>query len=493
MYNYKNSLARLTGNTTKYIKKTAITVIAFTTLTLGLGSVNPASANSSDSEENTTVYYVYLDDKYIGTVSDKEVVDKLMDKKVSEFKDTMDKKYKLSIGDDLTFVPEQVFHSSAKTNDKDVIKKLDEQLAVEAEATSIVVDGKAAVYVVDKNTANQVMEALKHKYVSNEEFAKLEKTKEAQKEGNLPPLQENESRLLDVKLSKEVSYSKEIVPTNEVLNVDEAVKYLTKGTLEEKKYTVKEGDVLGSIANRNGMTLQQFLSINPGLNENSVLQIGQKVNITAYQPVVEVITEKEVFKNEKISYKTQVKNDSSMFKGNSKVQQNGQEGLRQVTYKVSQSNGVQIKRETVTEKVIKEPVDKIVLKGTKVVPSRGTGKFVWPTVGGYISSYQGYRWGKFHKGIDIARPSNRTIKAADNGVVTFAGWDGSYGNKIIIDHRNGFRTVYAHLSSINVGVGQTVSRGSKIGVMGTTGNSTGVHLHFEVYKNGALQNPMSYL
>lgn len=492
MYNYKNSLARLTGNTTKYIKKTAITVIAFSTITLGLSSVSPVSANSSDSK-NTTVYYVYLDDKYIGTVSDKEVVDKLMDKKVSEFKDTMDKKYKISIGDDLTFVPEQVFHSSTKTDDKDVISQLDEQLAVEAEATSIVVDGKAAAYVVDKNTANQVMETLKLKYVSKEELAQLEKTKEAQKEGKLPPLKENESRLLDVKLSKEVSYSKEIVPTNEVLNVDEAVKYLTKGTLEEKKYKVKEGDVLGSIANGNGMTLQQFLSINPDLKEDSVLQIGQEVNITAYQPVVEVIAEKEVFKKEKISYKTQVKNDSSIFKGDSKVQKNGQEGLRQVTYKVSESNGTQVKTETITEKVIKEPVDKIVLKGTKVVPSRGTGQFVWPTVGGYISSYQGYRWGKYHKGIDIARPSNRTIKAADNGVVTFAGWDGSYGNKIIIDHRNGFRTVYAHLASINVGVGQTVPRGSKIGVMGTTGNSTGIHLHFEVYKNGALQNPMSYL
>ena len=81
------------------------------------------------------------------------------------------------------------------------------------------------------------------------------------------------------------------------------------------------------------------------------------------------------------------------------------------------------------------------------------------------------RWGQFHKGIDIARPYNRTIKAADNGVVVFAGWDGGYGKKIIIDHRNGFRTVYAHLATISVRVGQTVQKGQKIGVMGSTGNS----------------------
>ncbi len=102
------------------------------------------------------------------------------------------------------------------------------------------------------------------------------------------------------------------------------------------------------------------------------------------------------------------------------------------------------------------------------------------------------RWGRYHKGIDIARPWDYTIKAADNGVVVSAGWAGSYGNRIIIDHQNGMRTLYAHLSQINVSVGQTVAAGQKIGVMGSTGNSTGVHLHFEVYKNGVLQNPLSY-
>lgn len=99
-----------------------------------------------------------------------------------------------------------------------------------------------------------------------------------------------------------------------------------------------------------------------------------------------------------------------------------------------------------------------------------------------------------HKGIDIARPANRNILAADNGVVEFAGYDnGGYGNKIIINHNNGMKTVYAHLSSISVSVGQTVEKGKVIGIMGSTGNSTGIHLHFELYKNGALQNPLDYL
>ncbi|HLO13141.1 MAG TPA: peptidoglycan DD-metalloendopeptidase family protein, partial [Pseudoneobacillus sp.] len=174
-----------------------------------------------------------------------------------------------------------------------------------------------------------------------------------------------------------------------------------------------------------------------------------------------------------------------------KVKQEGQEGLRAVTYVVSKQNGVLVKKQTVKEDILSNPVKKVVLRGTKVIPSRGEGSMVWPVSGGYVSSQMGYRWNRMHKGIDIARPSDRTIKAADNGVVIFAGWDGGYGNKIIVDHQNGYKTVYGHLAEIDVNVGQTVPKGSKIGVMGSTGDSTGVHLHFEVYKNGALVNPLT--
>lgn len=125
--------------------------------------------------------------------------------------------------------------------------------------------------------------------------------------------------------------------------------------------------------------------------------------------------------------------------------------------------------------------------------SSGGGVLAWPTIGGYISSYVGPRWGRVHKGIDIARPSKYDILAAESGTVTKAGYSGGFGNRIEIDHGNGIKTLYAHLSSIGVSVGQSVQRGEKIGVMGTTGNSTGIHLHFEVHENGSYQNPLDYL
>lgn len=127
----------------------------------------------------------------------------------------------------------------------------------------------------------------------------------------------------------------------------------------------------------------------------------------------------------------------------------------------------------------------------------GNGALGWPTKGGYISSYMGQRWGKMHKGLDIARTDRSTsppIYAAESGTVETATFNnGGYGNLVIINHGNGMKTLYAHLASIDVKPGQKVSRGQQIGIMGNTGNSTGIHLHFEVHVNGNIENPMKYL
>src|SRR5699024_9213556 len=126
----------------------------------------------------------------------------------------------------------------------------------------------------------------------------------------------------------------------------------------------------------------------------------------------------------------------------------------------------------------------------------GGGIDAWPTEGGYISSSQGLRWGRAKKGIDSDRTDRRTsipMSAAETRTTKSAGTMNGYGNTIVIDHGNGMETLYAHMSSMNVSTGQKVSRGQQIGIMGSTGNSTGIHLHFEVHKNGAIMNPISYI
>ncbi|HAV15483.1 MAG TPA: hypothetical protein DCX25_04085 [Candidatus Pacebacteria bacterium] len=119
-----------------------------------------------------------------------------------------------------------------------------------------------------------------------------------------------------------------------------------------------------------------------------------------------------------------------------------------------------------------------------------TGSFVWPASGRITQDFRFY-----HKGTDIANRSGGNVLAADSGKVIVAGWidNAGYGNRIIIDHGNGYSTLYAHLALIQVQVGQTVRRGDIIGQMGSTGRSTGTHLHFEIRRGGVHESPLSYL
>lgn len=120
----------------------------------------------------------------------------------------------------------------------------------------------------------------------------------------------------------------------------------------------------------------------------------------------------------------------------------------------------------------------------------GGAQFIWPA-GGQISQY--YAW--YHPGVDIANRSAPGIAASDGGRVVVAGWpdNSGYGNRVIIDHGNGYTSLYAHLSNVYVSAGQTISRGQLIGQMGSTGRSTGTHLHMEIHYKGVALNPLAIL
>jgi murein DD-endopeptidase MepM/ murein hydrolase activator NlpD len=127
--------------------------------------------------------------------------------------------------------------------------------------------------------------------------------------------------------------------------------------------------------------------------------------------------------------------------------------------------------------------------GTGVPSAAG---FIWPVNGVVVSGY-GWRWGRMHEGIDISASSGTPIWAAAAGTVIYAGWLGGYGNLVVVDHGNGLSTAYAHASAILVGVGQQVAQGETVSLVGSTGNSSGPHLHFEVRVNGAAVDPLLYL
>jgi murein DD-endopeptidase MepM/ murein hydrolase activator NlpD len=137
------------------------------------------------------------------------------------------------------------------------------------------------------------------------------------------------------------------------------------------------------------------------------------------------------------------------------------------------------------------------IRDAQVGGSTGSGTpsaagLVWPVNGPVVSGY-GMRWGRMHEGIDIAAGLGTPIRAAAAGTVIHAGWLGGYGNLVVLDHGDGLATAYAHASAILVGVGQSVAQGQTVSLVGSTGNSTGPHLHFEVRVNGSAVDPLLYL
>lgn len=461
------------------LKRTLVAAIA-------ISSMSASTTFANEAETLHTIYHVYLNDKYLGTVADKQKVEHFVNKKIKETKECYKGHTFKFKRNELSFIPDETL-KSLPVNEQNVFNQLQSNYEIMVKAVALKIDGKTITYLDNKEKANEVIEKIKQTYLPIKQIERVERKE------HLLQLKEGESRVTNVSLSYKVSIEPEEVFPNEVRTVDEAFQLLQKGTMVEKTYTVQDGDVLGTIAESHGLSLKQLLQLNPELKEDSLIQIGDQLNVMVYEPYVKVNITQEHLSMLKIPYGVKVIHDETMYKGDTKVVQEGLDGEKMVHFISTIQNGEKISEQIVSEKITKEPISKIIYKGTKEIPSRGTGKFTWPTNGGYISSQVGYRWGKQHKGIDIARPNDRTIKAANHGTVISAGWDGGYGNKIVIDHHNGIQTVYAHLSSIYVSVGQTVEKGKQIGIMGSTGDSTGVHLHFELYKDGVLQNPIDYL
>ena len=215
--------------------------------------------------------------------------------------------------------------------------------------------------------------------------------------------------------------------------------------------------------------------------------------VTKLVNVLKVQTEKTEKYQAELLYGRIENPTEAMYVDEQELVTSGENGIMEVTAKIVSVNGVASGAETISTKGIKEPVSEVVMVGTTERPSVGTGTFVQPFYG-IITSRYGARWGRTHKGTDIAGDVGSPVKVADNGIVTTSEYqENGYGNIIIVDHQNGINTWYAHLNASYVEVGDVVEKGMVIGEVGNTGFSTGPHLHFEVRENGVPVDPGKYL
>ena len=257
--------------------------------------------------------------------------------------------------------------------------------------------------------------------------------------------------------------------------------------------------------------------VNPALEVNAKKMIAGEVNPaildkdeavdkilrinSGKNPIFTVTVNSSLFRKEKIQFDIKKEKTNKLYEGKTKLARKGKDGARLITGSGTFVNGKLVESVVYKDQVIKEPVTQIVKIGTKKKNIKGvpTGDFIWPFPSSHhITSGYGARIGpffgaEFHMGYDIAGSYGANVIAADGGTVVKASFHPSYGNEIVIDHGNGLQTRYAHNSSLNVSVGQKVSRGETIAFCGSTGDSTGNHLHFEVLKNGTHTDPAPYL
>lgn len=178
--------------------------------------------------------------------------------------------------------------------------------------------------------------------------------------------------------------------------------------------------------------------------------------------------------------------DETLEKGEEVVEREGVDGELLRNSENFFINGQVVKTEVLEEVVSVEPSSEIRRVGDRDEAMKP--KFGWPSIGRITSGF-GPRFDGFHRGLDIANYLGATVRASQRGKVVFAGFSGSYGNVVIIDHKGGYQTRYAHLLKPLVSVSQIVDKNEAIGLMGSTGNSTGSHVHFEILKNGELIDP----
>lgn len=289
--------------------------------------------------------------------------------------------------------------------------------------------------------------------------------------------------------------SEDVFFATSVLSWDEMQQKLQED-IAPARYVVANGQKsLSEIAAENGVAQDVLLLRNPefaDLGLDYVPLAGKSIKLTNAVPRLQVKTVFRMQSTEEIPFETKEQPRDDRAFGTRRALQQGVVGLQEVFDDYVYIDGELSQKIRVDEltKTLQPPVDKIVEVGTNSQTSAGLNDYIFP-VPSSVRSSRGIS--SYHRGLDINAPTGEPIFACKGGAITTSGWHYSYGYYIIIDHGDGMSTLYAHNSQLFVEAGRQVEQGELIAAVGSTGNSSGPHLHLEFLLNGTLQNPLNYI
>ena len=438
------------------------------------------------------VYQIYLDGEKLGVIDDKNELYNLINRDQSAIKE----KYQVK-----NVYPPKGFNIMARTTyEEDItsVEKIYNKIKAEKEFTikGYTITIKKAdqdaipvyINVLDKSVFEKAINNIITAFVEEEKYQAFIK-------GTQLEITDVGSIINNMYFKENITIKETYISVNDPIftNESDLTKYLLFGEVEKtKEYVIKAVDSIETVAYNNKLNAQEFLIANPQYRStNTLLAIGDTANVTLINPILTLIYEMEVVEDISVPYDSEVSYDYSKQPSYKQIDQQGVNGITRITKQIQLINGEENQGAVITNSTVIRPVqNEKIVKGRKNYQSGtyvDTGQiWGWPTNSPYvITSGYGYRGGEFHYGLDISGTGfGSPIYATLDGVVISSGWGGMMGNaggiSIVVQHENGYCSAYAHLSKTLVSVGQTVTRGQRIGNMGSTGYSSGTHLHFSV-------------
>ena len=442
-------------------------------------------------------YQVYLGGERIGLITSKDELYSLIDEEQKEIKAhyNVNKVYPpsgLSVEKVLTYKTNVMTAKEVYNEIKDI-----DPFTIEGYEITVAQDKnkKLKFYILNKEDLDTAVNNTVTSFLNEEDYkAYLNNEQKASNDDGI--------EITDVYFSQNVTIKKAYISTeNEIItNADDLSRFFLFGKTElTNKYKVKATDTIETIAENNKLGVPDFLIANPSIvSERALLAEGQEVIVAPINPVADIAVDSYQTETQVIKYESKTQLDKSLNASERYVKQKGSNGLSKVVYATHEINGQIVKTQLVKEDVITPAVNEIIVVGAKNVVYVGNStKWAWPTTKPYrISSYYGWRVHpiqhiqKFHTGVDITGTKSRDIYAIQDGKVVASSYQHSMGNYLRIEHAGGYESVYMHLKSKLVKIGDEVEKGEKIAIMGCTGSCTGTHLHLTVYKNGTMMNPL---